>query len=392
MKRRGFTLVELLAVIAILAILVIIALPNVMNLFNSAKENSFVTEIKKIYRGAEQAYVQDSFNNSGTKVYSKCSDGCTNELDMSVRDDLDYYIEINGEGKVVKYYVKDNSYQFSYEGEMDINSIFKVDNLGKIDKKDVLIINSLGGSKTGWKPPEGKFRVIHSSDGSIETFDVQDNFNIYALTKDNYLYGGYFKNYLSKGDMDDEGNYPNFTVFRGTEEEVWKYEDGYAEDGRSMTPVSQATYFLREVPSTYLYSYLHYTGWGIGGSDPTIGAFFHVSHISDCAYNETGIFMNGDKKPSSIYNSLTITAGSSTVKLTVDKIWGSSRKGYLLYGKFDNTDYMIDQSTYIGTPYYITKDNILVKAKKSRTIFFGNGNHLNDMVISTVSTSEIDSE
>ena len=43
MNKKGFTLVELLAVIAILAILVIIALPNVMEMFNSAKENSFKT-------------------------------------------------------------------------------------------------------------------------------------------------------------------------------------------------------------------------------------------------------------------------------------------------------------------------------------------------------------
>ncbi len=43
--KKGFTLVELLAVIAILAILVIIALPNVMGMFNTAKENSFNTEV-----------------------------------------------------------------------------------------------------------------------------------------------------------------------------------------------------------------------------------------------------------------------------------------------------------------------------------------------------------
>ena len=45
MKKKGFTLVELLAVIAILAILVIIALPNVMGMFREAKKNSFMTEI-----------------------------------------------------------------------------------------------------------------------------------------------------------------------------------------------------------------------------------------------------------------------------------------------------------------------------------------------------------
>ena len=34
MNKKGFTLVELLAVIAILALLIIIALPNVLEMFN----------------------------------------------------------------------------------------------------------------------------------------------------------------------------------------------------------------------------------------------------------------------------------------------------------------------------------------------------------------------
>ena len=45
MKKKGFTLVELLAVIAILAILVIIALPNVLGMFQRAKKNTFTTEV-----------------------------------------------------------------------------------------------------------------------------------------------------------------------------------------------------------------------------------------------------------------------------------------------------------------------------------------------------------
>ena len=46
-SRKGFTLVELLAVIAILAILVIIALPNVINMYNRAQKQTFLTEAKK---------------------------------------------------------------------------------------------------------------------------------------------------------------------------------------------------------------------------------------------------------------------------------------------------------------------------------------------------------
>ena len=141
MKKKGFTLVELLAVIAILAILVIIALPNIMGMFNNAKKSSFLTEIKRIYRGAEQEYVKDSFNTSGSKIYTKCKSGCTSMLDMDVRDDLEYYIEINSDGKIVKYYAKDNSYQFKYEGEMTINDIKDAVSIADLQGPQLLIIN-----------------------------------------------------------------------------------------------------------------------------------------------------------------------------------------------------------------------------------------------------------
>ena len=48
MNKKGFTLVELLAVIAILAILVLVAVPNVLNMFNQAKKDTFLIEAKNI--------------------------------------------------------------------------------------------------------------------------------------------------------------------------------------------------------------------------------------------------------------------------------------------------------------------------------------------------------
>ena len=127
MNKKGFTLVELLSVIAILAILVIIALPNVLNMYNNARKSSFITELKSVYTAAEEKWITDSFSGSGTKTYAHCSNGeCDNELKLSGRDDLEYYIEFNNKGKIVKYYAKDNSFQYLYEGEglnkTDINN------------------------------------------------------------------------------------------------------------------------------------------------------------------------------------------------------------------------------------------------------------------------------
>lgn len=73
MRKRGFTLVELLAVIAILAILVIIALPNIINFYKKAKINTNSINTQNIIKTAKQFY----FKNPNTRfendedIYSK---------------------------------------------------------------------------------------------------------------------------------------------------------------------------------------------------------------------------------------------------------------------------------------------------------------------------------
>ena len=121
MKKKGFTLVELLAVIAILAILVIIALPNVMGMFNTAKENSFATEIKTIVQQAEQQWITDSMMSTGERYYARlsttsCGTG-GKTIDLSGRQELNYVIRINQAGKIVEYYAEDGTYSFKYTGD-----------------------------------------------------------------------------------------------------------------------------------------------------------------------------------------------------------------------------------------------------------------------------------
>ena len=73
MNKKGFTLVELLAVIAILAILVIIALPNVLSMFNSAKSSTFLTEVQTIYKQSQTEFINDSIKSSGAQNYCDAS-------------------------------------------------------------------------------------------------------------------------------------------------------------------------------------------------------------------------------------------------------------------------------------------------------------------------------
>jgi prepilin-type N-terminal cleavage/methylation domain-containing protein len=120
-NKRGFTLVELLAVVVILAILVIIALPNVLKMFVEAKKSTFVTEVQNIYNETAKKYISESMN--GEKI-STISSKDSSKLDMT-GEELDYCIILDSQGKVEKLAVGNNSYYIMLNDVESINSITK---------------------------------------------------------------------------------------------------------------------------------------------------------------------------------------------------------------------------------------------------------------------------
>ena len=119
MNKKGFTLVELLAVIAILAILVIIALPNVMSLFNEAKKNSFTNEIKELYKTAQNQWMTDSMVETAQRSYARYSSALTcapNGLQLSGRTQLLYGITLDKAGNVIDFVATDGTYYYDFNG------------------------------------------------------------------------------------------------------------------------------------------------------------------------------------------------------------------------------------------------------------------------------------
>lgn len=121
MKKKGFTLVELLAVIAILAILVLIALPNIVNMFTEAKKRTFVTEAQTIYNETVKKYIDSSMK--GEKI-TTISSKDSSKLDIT-GEDLDYCIILDDQGKVEKLVVGNNSYYLMLNDIDNVNSITK---------------------------------------------------------------------------------------------------------------------------------------------------------------------------------------------------------------------------------------------------------------------------
>ena len=72
MKKKGFTLVELLAVIVILAVILIIAMPRISDVIKNSKESSLETTAKLIASQAEKKYTENQVLDNSSTI--KCSD------------------------------------------------------------------------------------------------------------------------------------------------------------------------------------------------------------------------------------------------------------------------------------------------------------------------------
>ena len=91
-KKKGFTLVELLAVIVILAVILVIAVPKIMDTIQNSKEGTLMSSAKLIASQAEKKYVENQV--LGINDYIGCDDV------VKTTDDYDYCdISFDSDGK-----------------------------------------------------------------------------------------------------------------------------------------------------------------------------------------------------------------------------------------------------------------------------------------------------
>ena len=122
MNKKGFTLVELLAVIAILAILVLVAVPNVLSMFNKAKKDSFLNDARNIYKEVTKKYITESMRGNNINVISNDN----NKLDMDTND-LKYNVKLDSKGNIKSFEVSNDTYcisgKFNNLGELTIDKV-----------------------------------------------------------------------------------------------------------------------------------------------------------------------------------------------------------------------------------------------------------------------------
>lgn len=70
LNKKGFTLVELLAVIVVLAIIMVLTLPTIMNSLSSARQSTFLLYASRMLDTAADKYQSDALLNGGKSCYT----------------------------------------------------------------------------------------------------------------------------------------------------------------------------------------------------------------------------------------------------------------------------------------------------------------------------------
>ena len=251
---------------------------------------------------------------------------------------------------------------------------------------------------------EGVFYVYHSANNDVYRYPMAvdgvkvENFNIYELTAENTLYGGYYSNYSGKSEgydsaaltyTNNKSHDDNGTVYVGNKK-VWAAADVLTTNGTAMHPERDVTYYLKEVPQYYLKPYTHYS---YTLPSRKINYMWFMSGIDDSNYSSFGyeitILNNGtmqkaDKASASL--KITNNSGSVTLKaLNIFKQYGMVNDAYLAYYK--NTmggTYVKENNELAIRQYWVTKDGITVFGNTTRTI------KINDGVIDNIEYEDVD--
>ncbi len=126
-NKRGFTLVELLAVIVILAIIMLIAIPAVLNTLTAAKRKSFVEYVDKVFLTTQKKVLEEevsSISSPGCKVYKIKTD-----LGLSSTGSYDGFVLVKKDGfNEDAYYITmhDDEYKiesYLYNGSLNSDNI-----------------------------------------------------------------------------------------------------------------------------------------------------------------------------------------------------------------------------------------------------------------------------
>lgn len=280
-----------------------------------------------------------------------------------------------------------NSYTVSYEDVANYNYfgsyILNDSNLTKGDSVDVTL-TAANSNQHVWFAYYQTFNVVHvrmDENGAAETvgtgtYTVSASFNLTDKVPSGFLYGGAFS------DPACTTPYP-FT--------------NAGETGLSFVPQAGATYYIWEVPNTYLipkvlYGNGHYEDTGY---QMDVVGLYMVSAIDRSNYAEVGFYLDDERTKAAqttytdivdnreetkivtvsgsvAFSNVSITKKDTTTDVyTANSLVSTDKFGYMLcYGVSKESKWQTAGNSFTYYPYWVTLDGVEVTNGTTRTVTY----------------------
>lgn len=216
-------------------------------------------------------------------------------------------------------------------------------------------------------------------------------FNIVYRTKEGYLYGGYYKEYggkngyttptspVGEGSMVDVSGAVSYTGA----EDYWDSREAYDISGFEMEPVAGTTYYLKEVPNTYLHP-ATYVVYDTHDSNQIVDLYLLTAtddaNYSSVGFEVTGMAVNSGSSPvasEGLYNEVVVKKNGQTYKepLTASEMFGVNGLLALSDTTWDN---IAENANYVEIPYFVTLDGVKVTGNQNLKVYLRNCTYVPD--------------
>lgn len=125
MNKKGFTLVEIIAVIALIGALLLLVVPSITSSYKKAQKNLFYDNVISIYNSATTTYLYNADEGNTSKSFCHSS----NPLNIDVGDDIKYSVTVDNYGAVNKITVSNGKLLFTLTKANMKKSDIKKDNI-----------------------------------------------------------------------------------------------------------------------------------------------------------------------------------------------------------------------------------------------------------------------
>lgn len=208
-----------------------------------------------------------------------------------------------------------------------------------------------------------RFDVYYQSLEDTVTYDVVENFSVTDKVNDGYLYGGLY--------TDDTFTTPL------TAENIC---------GLGFKPAADETYYVKEVPESYLQPKIYYVYSTYYGN--ALRRLYLVTALDDKNYQQVGFIVNGtdngaweqEVNDTNVYETVTEVRAEGQQSRTLGLSYffnNTLETGYLNIQQY--LDYSVDDmagKTFTMQPYFVTMDGVKVTGVTLRTVDTGNGTYI----------------